>query len=184
MSNRPLCIDLFCGFGGWAAGFLDVGYRVIGYDIDPRCHLKYPGEFRLADVSKLNGADLESARVIVASPPCTWFSLRRVAGRDVAKGMILVREAKRVIDQAKPDFWIIENVRGAYRAICSELGPPIHSGVHNQAHWLWGKMPTTILPRIPKTAVSFGRGRKSDRAWTRSIIPYPLARAIAEACLP
>lgn len=183
---KPLCIDLFCGYGGWAHGFLDAGYRVIGYDNAPECLDEYPGEFVLKDVRRLNGRAFRDpkARVIVASPPCTWFSLARAAGRDVARGMILIREAKRVIDQAKPDFWIIENVRGAYQAISSELGPPIHWGVHNQAHWLWGKMPPAILPRIPKTSVSLGRGRKADRAWVHSIIPYPLARAVAEACLP
>jgi site-specific DNA-cytosine methylase len=179
---KPLCIDLFCGYGGWARGFLDAGYRVIGFDIEPTCAARYPGEFHLQDVSQLNGADLQGARVIVASPPCTWFSLARAAGRDVGRGMVLVRKAKRVIDQANPDFWIIENVRGAYRAITSELGPPIHRGVHNQAHWLWGKMPGTILPRVPK--MNLGRGRKATRAWEHSIIPYPLARAVADACLP
>lgn len=181
---KPLCIDLFCGYGGWARGFLDAGYRVIGFDNEPSCLDQYPGEMFLKDVSRLTGTILPHPRVIVASPPCTWFSLARVAGRDIARGMRLVREAKRVIDEAKPNYWIIENVRGAYRAISSELGPPIHSGVHNQAHWLWGKMPSTILPRIPKTNTSLGRGRKATRAWEHSIIPYPLARAVADACLP
>lgn len=183
--GKSLCIDLFCGYGGLARGFLDAGYRVVGYDNEPMCLDQYPGEMILKDVRRLNGRTaFKRPRVIVASPPCTWFSLRRVAGRDIARGMILIREAKRVIDQAKPDFWVIENVRGAYRAISSELGPPIHKGLHNQAYWLWGKMPATILPRIPKTDVSRGRGRKADRMWTHSIIPYPIARAIAEACKP
>lgn len=29
---RPLAIDLFCGLGGWAEGFLAEGYRVVGFD--------------------------------------------------------------------------------------------------------------------------------------------------------
>ena len=31
---RPLCIDLFCGLGGWAEGFLAEGWDVIGFDIE------------------------------------------------------------------------------------------------------------------------------------------------------
>lgn len=32
--NTPLCIDLYCGLGGWAEGFLAEGYDVIGFDIE------------------------------------------------------------------------------------------------------------------------------------------------------
>ena len=28
----PLCIDLFCGLGGWTEGFLAEGWDVIGFD--------------------------------------------------------------------------------------------------------------------------------------------------------
>jgi hypothetical protein len=28
---KPLCIDLYCGLGGWAEGFLSEGYDVIGF---------------------------------------------------------------------------------------------------------------------------------------------------------
>jgi hypothetical protein len=31
---RPLAIDLFCGLGGWAEGFLSEGWDVIGFDIE------------------------------------------------------------------------------------------------------------------------------------------------------
>jgi len=33
-SVKPLCIDLFCGLGGWAEGALAEGYNVIGFDIE------------------------------------------------------------------------------------------------------------------------------------------------------
>ena len=34
MKNKPIAIDLFCGLGGWAEGFLSEGYQVFGFDIE------------------------------------------------------------------------------------------------------------------------------------------------------
>lgn len=31
---RPLLLDLFCGAGGAARGYMDAGFRVVGVDID------------------------------------------------------------------------------------------------------------------------------------------------------
>ena len=53
MHLRPLAIDLFCGLGGWAEGFLAEGWRIIGFDNEPK---PYPGEFVLQDVTALDGA--------------------------------------------------------------------------------------------------------------------------------
>src|SRR5277367_5352240 len=31
---KPVCIDLFCGLGGWSEAFLAEGYECVGYDIE------------------------------------------------------------------------------------------------------------------------------------------------------
>lgn len=44
MTPRPLCIDLFCGLGGWADGLLAEGWDVVGFDIerhDFTCRVPY-----------------------------------------------------------------------------------------------------------------------------------------------
>ena len=53
----PLCIDLFCGLGGWAEGFLAEGYQVIGFDVERHDYGtgRYPGELVLQDVLTLHG---------------------------------------------------------------------------------------------------------------------------------
>ena len=49
---KPLAIDLYCGLGGWAEGFLSEGYRVIGFDVEKHDYGTggYPGELVLRDV--------------------------------------------------------------------------------------------------------------------------------------
>lgn len=77
-SSKPLCVDLFCGLGGWAEGFLAEGYRVVGFDIERHDYGTggYPGELVLQDVLTLHGAQFKDAAVIVASPPCQAYSYR------------------------------------------------------------------------------------------------------------
>jgi hypothetical protein len=71
-----VCVDLYCGLGGWAEGFLAEGYHVRGYDIEAHDYGTggYPGELILADVLKLHGRDCADAAVIVGSSPCTEYS--------------------------------------------------------------------------------------------------------------
>jgi len=71
--QKPLCVDLFCGLGGWAEGFLAEGYTVIGFDI---VRWPYPGFLVLQDVRTLHGSQFSTAAVIVASPPCNEYSYR------------------------------------------------------------------------------------------------------------
>lgn len=77
-SNRvkPLAVDLFCGLGGWAEGFLFEGYEVVGFDIERHDYGAgaYPGQLVIQDVLTLHGSQFRDAAVIVASPPCQRYS--------------------------------------------------------------------------------------------------------------
>ena len=72
----PLCVDLFCGLGGWTEGFLSEGWDVIGFDIERHQYggQKYPAQLVLQDVLTLHGRQFLNADCIVASPPCQEFS--------------------------------------------------------------------------------------------------------------
>jgi len=73
---KPLCIDLFCGLGGFSEGFLAEGYQCVGFDIERHDYGSggYPSDLVLQDVLTLHGSQFKDATAIVASPPCTEYS--------------------------------------------------------------------------------------------------------------
>lgn len=73
---KPLCIDLYCGLGGWAEGFLAEGWDVVGFDIERHDYGtgSYPAQLVLQDVLTLHGSQFRKVDCIVASSPCQFFS--------------------------------------------------------------------------------------------------------------
>ena len=122
---KPLCIDLFCGCFGWSAGWLELGGRVIGYDLE---HLPHHGpvpdgaELVLQDVLTLDGARFKDASLILCSPPCQAYSYRAMPWKR-AKALPppdnslfdacfrIQREASEAAGHHIP--MVVENVRGA-----------------------------------------------------------------------
>src|SRR6266702_4344288 len=132
-------LDLFCGMGGWSIGFHRQGFECIGLDITD---LGYPYEFIQKDIRTIQ-EPLGKFDAVVASPPCVYYSqARNTKPREYEKGDELVKEAARVIQLHEPEFWIIENVRGAVSHISRILGSkPIYS---RGPQFLWGKFPSPL----------------------------------------
>jgi hypothetical protein len=121
---KPLAIDLFCGLGGWAEGFLAEGYDVIGFDIERHDYGTgcYPGQLVIQDVLTLHGSQFRDAAVIVASPPCQAYSYRAMPWKRAkalpppsnelfAACFRIQREACEAAGRYIP--LVVENVRGA-----------------------------------------------------------------------
>jgi site-specific DNA-cytosine methylase len=78
--EKSIAIDLFCGLGGWAEGFLAEDYEVIGFDIERHDYGTggYPGHLVLQNVLTICGEQFRKIAhrivVVVASPPCTEYS--------------------------------------------------------------------------------------------------------------
>jgi hypothetical protein len=154
---QPIAIDLYCGLGGWAEGFLSEGYHVIGFDIEHHDYGTggYPGELVLQDVLTLHGSQFKSARVIVASPPCTEPSYRampwkRAKALNAAGPPVnfiklfdacfrIQREACEAADHYIP--LIVENVKGAQPWVG-------RARWHFGSYYLWGDVPALMpIPR-------------------------------------
>jgi hypothetical protein len=148
---KPLAIDLYCGLGGWAEGFLAEGYRVVGFDIERHDYGTggYPGELVLEDVLSLHGSRFADAAVIVASPPCQAYSYRAMPWKR-AKALPppdnslfeacfrIQREVSEASGRHVP--LIVENVRGAQRWVG-------RAAWHFGSYYLWGDIPA-LMPII------------------------------------
>ena len=179
MAEKPLVIDLCCGLGGWARGFLDAGWEVIGFDVEP---LPYPGKLVMQDVRTLDGRRFRNADLIVASPPCQEFSrLDQPWTRPTANpnpDLSIVEACQRIARESGVPL-VMENVRGAQRFL-------------GRAEWKWGSryLWGDGVPLLRPSNVAMPVGDKkylhapsAMRPHLRSLIPYLLARFIAENAL-
>ena len=192
--------DLFCGLGGWSIGFHRKGFECHGID---NMDVGYPYDLTISDIRDYHCKEYYD--VIVASPPCTEFSQltllswkkgqRGPPEPEGKNGLELVREAIRIIDEAKPKYWLIENVYGSLKHIMPILGDP---KVLAKPWVLWGNFPYVDFKPVPKSdqksmGVHIGKGGNKVglpedfpfdplRSWKRARIPVFVSERIAEAC--
>jgi DNA (cytosine-5)-methyltransferase 1 len=105
--TRPLLLDLCCGEGGSAAGYIRAGFDVLGIDTRD-CRDRYPGRFERMDA--LDALDLYQRDVdaIHTSPPCQRWTHGNVAN-DVARYPDLITAHRAaLVEIGKP--YVIENV--------------------------------------------------------------------------
>jgi len=184
--GRPLAVDLCCGLGGWAEGLLAEGYDVIGFDIERHQYgeHRYPAQLVLQDVLTLHGSQFKDAALIVASPPCQFFSYCampwsrakalaaevRADPERLAKELALFRACFRIQHEASEAAgrhipMVVENVKGAQPWV-------------GRARWnfgsfyLWGDIPAPMplmalaikVPSIKLSEIGFNvaAARRTD----------------------
>ena len=170
-------IDLFCGLGGWVQSF-PAAWDITGYDIMDFSG-RYPGKFIKADL--LEYRDFGHADLVVASPPCTdfskasfpptWKSVQRYPP-DIPLAVKLFNRAREIIDGIKPQYWIIENVRGSQKY----MG---RADMHYGSRYLW----TNMALNLPQGSDMYGKWLVSpspDRPAVRAVIPRSLSVAVRD----
>lgn len=126
MSGKIL--DLFCGAGGFAAGFQAVGFKILAaVDLSYNAYLTYRHNFPEArvlneDIHELHAVDITDEigsipDIVIASPPCEAYTsanthrqkqpLNRLYSDERGR---LVLDAIRIIGDLQPKLFIIENV--------------------------------------------------------------------------
>lgn len=155
-SCRPLAIDLYCGLGGWTEALLAEGWDVIGFDIERHDYGSggYPGQLVLQDVLSLHGAQFRNADLIVASPPCQFFSRMAMPFKCPWKQ----EEFERRRNLALSLFWACWRIQHEASEAAGRLIPMIVENVVGTQKWvgrsrfsfgsfhLWGDVPA-LMPR-------------------------------------
>lgn len=112
-SATPLVLDLFAGCGGLALGFEAQGFGTLGFEMDADCCATYRHNLHGDCVQvKLDPTYVfPKAQLVIGGPPCQPFSVGgyQKGIRDARDGFPTFISA---IEQAQPDLWMFENVRG------------------------------------------------------------------------
>lgn len=197
--TKPLAIDLCCGLGGWTAGLLAEGWRVIGFDWVRPTTFPFGAQFVRQDVSSISGIPWRGrVSLVVASPPCTEFSqcwnFARHRTPEPEVGMALVRHCFRIAKECGAPV-VLENVMGARKWFGPEFGAPTWQV---GPYYFWGD-PVVLRPmgRFAKKIWNTDRDKTGVRRWTRdnraatyerdpaerARIPIEIARAVGREFL-
>lgn len=197
------CLDLFAGLGGFSAAFNDsLRWDVTTVEIEERFEPDI-----CADILDLRPEDLPDADVVLASPPCTAFSMAASGthldgdGRPVSEwgrtSLALVHHTVGLIKALDPDYWIIENPMGGMRR---QLGEPDahvwwcrYGSDRAKPTDLWGRLPPSFDARRcsnGNTSCHHEAAPRGSNAGTqasnlsaaeRAKLPYGLSEAILDA---
>ena len=131
-------LDLFSGLGGASRAMREAGWEVITVDNDPSFNPDICIDIRDFHFFNVLYGHVD---LLWASPPCEEFSRWSMPWcrkkNPAPPSLDLLKATIRIIDEANPDYWVIENVRGAVPFFRPLLGEPIRSG----SRYLWGCLP-------------------------------------------
>ena len=139
-----LAVDLFSGLRGGGSGFVKLGFRVIGVELNGKVNEEARKLHDYIEDHVMSVFDIDeewckaliakhgSVKVVWASPPCTSFSVAscgkhwnppapdgtRTPKSEAAElGVALVKQTLRIIEWLQPDFFWIENPVGILRKL-------------------------------------------------------------------
>lgn len=163
---KPRLLDLFCGAGGAARGYMDAGFYVVGVDNRPQPRY-YGDEFYKRDALDvlremvdegagrfaLAGSGVGGARqrfdAIHASPPCQAFSAAQsIRGREHED----LLTPTRVLLERTGLPWVIENVPGSPMRrdliLCGSMFGLEHRGFGVRRHRWFEFSDPTLAPLV------------------------------------
>ena len=130
----------------------DIGSDSRYYQLNPAYRVMLIGR----EIGVENFNPPENVHGIIANPVCTEFQTINGYGKvnDTESGMFLVRHCQRIIEQAKPKWWVMENpARGELRKFIGEpravYQPWQYGASWTKATALWGifTMPEKLYTR-------------------------------------
>lgn len=187
--KKPTILDLFCGCSGLGLGARNAGFDVkLSIDVDDILTSSYSrnfpnGKLLLADVRNLNASLLKEKGLkeidgIIGGPPCQGFS-------SIGKNMPndprreLVWHFFRLVNEIKPKFFLMENVKGLSFAKNRHVLDEALSQL--SGHY-------TVLGPLTLDVANYGGATRRPRVFVfgfdkRSVSPI-LEQEIASMCIP
>lgn len=108
-------IDLFCGIGGFRAGFEQNGFEcVFSSDFDKKVREVYKNNYNeepFGDITQVNASEIPDFDVMTAGFPCQPFSISGLKkGFDDTRGTLFF-DICRIIEEKRPKVVVLENVK-------------------------------------------------------------------------
>jgi hypothetical protein len=203
-------LDLFSGERGWSDPWKAAGHVVFTVDFDPRFAPDLVAD--IGDRRRVLASLPWRPDVILASPPCTAFTVMQI-GRNwhhdgqpktekAAEALGLVWSTRTLITQLQPAYWIMENPVGKLR----KLHPVADLERRTVTYCQFGEQrmkptdlwsdrwpPSLVLPapcragdpchvRAPRGSKTPGSTQGQGSSAERSKIPAALSLMVMEAC--
>ncbi len=179
-----IILDVFGGSGAWSRPYADAGYDVRVIDLTTSYDARWYHPPR-------------GVHGLLMAPPCTEFAgsgARWWAGKDPAllvEAMSLVHHALRILDEARPCWWALENPVGRLARMVPELGkwrytfqPWEYGDNMKKRTCVWGEHVRPKTNPIEPTEGADWVWRMApspERAALRSVTPQGFAQAFQEA---
>src|SRR5271169_6550255 len=174
-----LCVDLFCGLGGWSEGFLAEGWQCIGFDLEQHAYgeQRYPGQLVLQDVLTLHGSQFRKADMIVASPPCQNYSYMAMPFSRGKRMAAEIRQSSDKIGQLNALFNACFRIQREASEAAGHHIPMVVGNVQGAQPWvgrakwhfgsfyLWGDVPAIMPHTAHRKGAEPAAGNAGDTSW-------------------
>lgn len=179
------------------------GFEVQGVEIEPHIAELYKHPVIVEDVRNLDPEDFKEYDLIVGSPPCRDFSrMGMMVGHNwkrppdpEGEGMSLVNAFLRIVKEAEPTYWLMENVPRLEKYLKQKPRVKTYLG-ESMRRCFWGNFPSFFITRdfskkafTKRKYLPDGRNSPVDLhqgkygKWERAKIPLPVARALGKTVM-
>jgi DNA (cytosine-5)-methyltransferase 1 len=159
-SKRPTVVDLFCGAGGLSYGFELAGFDVVAaVDFDPIAAATYRQRnpeipFFEADIATITGRALADAAgrdidVVIGGPSCQGFSTHGKRDPNDPRNF-LFKHFVRIVNELRPLFVVMENVRGLLTYDKGHYRQEIHAAFANIGYRIDSRVLRAVEYGVPQ----------------------------------